>query len=34
MRTLWLLPAAFEQAAGPQIVVLMVPATQPEDIAA
>jgi uncharacterized protein len=26
--------AAFEQAAGPQIVVLMVPSTQPEDIAA
>jgi len=26
--------AAFEQAAGPQIVVLMVPTTQPEDIAA
>jgi uncharacterized protein len=26
--------AAFEQASGPQIVVLMVPTTQPEDIAA
>jgi uncharacterized protein len=26
--------AAFEQAAGPQIAVLMVPTTQPEDIAA
>jgi len=26
--------AAFEQAAGPQIVVLMVPSTQPEDISA
>ncbi len=25
---------AFEEAAGPQIVVLMVPSTQPEDIAA